>query len=79
MLVGWEWDETLFARTAAHYVCGRPSYAPVWPNGGRGACWTADRFEVGCGPGTVTVPLASFFAEAVGLDLDAGKPQVAAL
>ena len=69
----WEWDETLFAGAAAHYVQGRTPYAPG----------VADRLaetlaldgagrllDVGCGPGVITLRLAPRFEHAVGLDPD---------
>jgi len=71
----WNWDETLFASAAPHYDRGRLPYSPE----------LADAFEraldldghgrlldVGCGPGTVTLPLARHFREVTGLDPDAG-------
>lgn len=74
----WRWDETLFAGAAAYYDRGR------LPN----ALGLADAFkkalgldgqgrllDVGCGPGTVTLPLAGLFREVVGLDADAGMIQ----
>ncbi|MGO9977438.1 MAG: class I SAM-dependent methyltransferase [Solirubrobacteraceae bacterium] len=76
----WEWDETLFAGAAAYYDRGR------LPN----ASGLADAFQrtlrldgagrlldVGCGPGTVTLPLAGLFGEVVGLDADPGMIQQA--
>ncbi|MFH8342356.1 class I SAM-dependent methyltransferase [Streptomyces sp. AM6-12] len=69
----WEWDETLFAGAAEHYERGRLPYAPglvpllagALPADGRGRL-----LDVGCGPATVTVPLAALFREAVGIDPD---------
>jgi SAM-dependent methyltransferase len=71
----WEWDETLFAGTAAYYERGRLPYAPglvpllaeVLRADGHGRL-----LDVGCGPGTITVPLADLFHEAVGVDPDPG-------
>ncbi|MEH0575005.1 MULTISPECIES: class I SAM-dependent methyltransferase [Streptomyces] len=70
---GWQWDRTLFQGSAAHYEQGRLPYAP----GFAGALATAlgldgrgRLLDVGCGPGIVTLPLAGFFAEAVGVDPD---------
>ncbi|MFJ8106486.1 class I SAM-dependent methyltransferase [Streptomyces sp. NPDC096132] len=70
---GWQWDRTLFQGSAAHYERGRLPYAPGFAEelatalglDGRGRL-----LDVGCGPGIVTLPLARFFAEAVGLDPD---------
>ncbi|GGU92004.1 methyltransferase [Streptomyces filipinensis] len=71
----WEWDETLFEGTAGYYARGRLPYAPglvallaeVLAADGRGRL-----LDVGCGPGTVAVPLAGLFRETVGVDPDAG-------
>ncbi|WP_371573897.1 class I SAM-dependent methyltransferase [Streptomyces sp. NBC_01314] len=70
---GWEWDRTLFQGSAAHYGRGRLPYAPGFPDAlaealgldGRGGL-----LDVGCGPGTVLLPMARFFTEAVGVDPD---------
>ncbi|MFI6071617.1 class I SAM-dependent methyltransferase [Actinoplanes sp. NPDC051343] len=75
MIEGWEWDESLFAGAARYYRRGRLPYAPGFAAAiaeelaldGRGRL-----LDVGCGPGTVTVPLAPWFAEVVGLDPDGG-------
>jgi ubiquinone/menaquinone biosynthesis C-methylase UbiE len=71
----WEWDQTLFAGAAAHYDRGRLPNAPELADAfvkalgldGRGRL-----LDVGCGPGTVALPLADRFQEVVGLDADAG-------
>ncbi|WP_243878202.1 class I SAM-dependent methyltransferase [Streptomyces sp. SUK 48] len=76
----WEWDETLFAGAAEHYERGRLPYAPglvpllaqELSADGRGRL-----LDVGCGPGTVTVPLAPLFHEAVGVDPDPGMLRAA--
>ncbi len=76
----WEWDETLFAGAAAYYDRGRlpnaPGLADAFGNAlgldGRGRL-----LDVGCGPGTVTLPLAGLFQEVVGLDADPGMIQEA--
>lgn len=70
---GWQWDSTLFRGSAAHYKRGRLPYAPGFAGvladalglDGRGRL-----LDVGCGPGTVTLGLARYVAEAVGLDPD---------
>ncbi|MER7915428.1 MULTISPECIES: class I SAM-dependent methyltransferase [unclassified Streptomyces] len=76
----WEWDETLFAGAAEYYERGRLPYAPglvpllaqELSADGRGRL-----LDVGCGPGTVTVPLAPLFHEAVGIDPDPGMLRAA--
>jgi SAM-dependent methyltransferase len=75
VVVGWEWDDTLFSGTAAYYRRGRLPYAPglaetlaeVLGLDGRGRL-----VDVGCGPGTVALGLAHLFAEIVGVDPDGG-------
>ncbi|MER7708474.1 class I SAM-dependent methyltransferase [Kitasatospora sp. NPDC097605] len=75
MIGDWQWDETLFAGTAAHYRKGRLPYAP-----GLVAALVEDLrldgsgrlLDVGCGPGTLALDLAGHFAEVVGVDPDAG-------
>ncbi|MFG2359259.1 class I SAM-dependent methyltransferase [Streptomyces sp. NPDC048521] len=74
-MTDWEWDETLFAGSAAYYAQGRlpyasglvPLLAEVLPADGHGRL-----LDVGCGPGTITVPLAHLFHEVVGVDPDPG-------
>ena len=69
----WQWDETLFAGTAAHYVRGRLPYAPNLAEvladtlglDGRGRL-----LDVGCGPGIIALLLAHHFESVVGLDPD---------
>ncbi|ATL30917.1 class I SAM-dependent methyltransferase [Streptomyces formicae] len=71
----WEWDESLFSGAAAHYRRGRLPYAPGLADAltealaldGRGRL-----LDVGCGPGTVALPLAHSFTEVVGVDPDSG-------
>jgi SAM-dependent methyltransferase len=70
----WRWDESLFAGAAGYYQQGRLPYAPGLADvfgrrlrlDGRGRL-----LDVGCGPGTVTLRLASLFEAVVGLDPDA--------
>ncbi|MFJ2773048.1 class I SAM-dependent methyltransferase [Streptomyces sp. NPDC087300] len=71
----WKWDETLFSGAAAYYRRGRLPYAPGLADAltetlaldGHGRL-----LDVGCGPGTVALPLAHSFDEIVGVDPDAG-------
>lgn len=72
---GWEWDETLYQGSAPYYVRGRPPYAPGLADVLEEALsldGTGRLLDAGCGPGIVTLLLADRFAEAVGVDPDAG-------
>ncbi|MEV8347391.1 class I SAM-dependent methyltransferase [Streptomyces niveus] len=70
---GWQWDSTLFRGSAAHYERGRLPYAPglartlaaVLGLDGRGRL-----LDVGCGPGIVTLAMAPYVAEVIGVDPD---------
>ena len=72
--VGWEWDPSLYAGSAAYYVQGRVSYpqelvdalAAELALDGSGRL-----LDVGCGPGSLTLLLAPLFEQATGLDADA--------
>jgi SAM-dependent methyltransferase len=79
-VVGWDtdavpYDPTIYRGAAAHYRYGRPAYSP-----GLEAVLTQETgldgdgrlLDAGCGPGVLTVRLAHLFAQAVGLDPDAG-------
>ncbi|WP_072803875.1 class I SAM-dependent methyltransferase [Rhodococcoides yunnanense] len=71
----WRWDESLFAGSAPYYSRGRLPYSPALADtvaralslDGRGRL-----LDVGCGPGTVALALASHFDVVVGLDPDDG-------
>ncbi|OQR61392.1 SAM-dependent methyltransferase [Streptomyces maremycinicus] len=74
MVAGWEWDETLFAGTAAHYRRGRLPYAPGLADalaGILGLDGHGRLVDVGCGPGILALDLAPLFREVVGVDPDA--------
>ncbi|MEV6302114.1 class I SAM-dependent methyltransferase [Actinoplanes sp. NPDC051861] len=76
MIEGWQWDVTLFAGAAEHYLRGRLPYASGFER------VLADRFsgrllDVGCGPGQVTAALAPYFDEVIGVDPDPGMLEVA--
>ncbi|MFG2062741.1 class I SAM-dependent methyltransferase [Micromonospora sp. NPDC048871] len=70
---GWQWDQSLFRGSAGYYDQGRLPYAPGYTDrlaetlglDGHGRL-----LDVGCGPGTVTLPFARYFVEAVGMDPD---------
>jgi SAM-dependent methyltransferase len=78
---GWRRDETLYRGSAAYHTRGRVAY----PRGlvdairdelaldGHGRL-----LDVGCGPGSLTIPLAPLFEEAIGIDADAGMVAEAA-
>lgn len=74
MVDGWEWDSTLFEGAAEYYQRGRLPYAPgltqllaeVLRLDGHGRL-----LDVGCGPGTLALSLASVFGQVVGVDADA--------
>lgn len=72
---GWQWDETLYLGSAPYYARGRLPYAAgladrlatVLDLDGHGRL-----IDVGCGPGILTLALAPFFDDAVGVDPDEG-------
>lgn len=69
----WEWDETLFAGSAAYYARGRLPYPPGMAGAVRdtlGLDGSGRLLDVGCGPGLVGLLLADLFAEVVGVDAD---------
>ena len=69
----WEWDPSLYTGCAPHYVRGRVAYPPALAEllvdqldlDGRGRL-----LDVGCGPGSLTLLMAPYFEEAVGVDAD---------
>jgi SAM-dependent methyltransferase len=70
---GWQWDNTLFKGSAAYYDRGRLPYAPGFADTLAAALGLDGRgrlLDIGCGPGTVALTLAPYFAEVVGIDPD---------
>ena len=71
---GWEWDPSLYPGGARWYVRARVPYPPQLVDAlvaelgldGRGRL-----LDVGCGPGSLTLPLAPWFEHVTGLDADA--------
>jgi ubiquinone/menaquinone biosynthesis C-methylase UbiE len=69
------YDPTIYLGAAAHYRNGRPEYSPELEallTREAGLDGNGRLLDAGCGPGVLTVRLAHLFAEAVGLDPDAG-------
>ncbi len=69
------YDPTIYLGSAAHYRHGRPAYSPELEavlTQKAGLDGNGRLLDVGCGPGVLTVRLAHLFAQAVGLDPDAG-------
>src|SRR3954454_13166654 len=71
----WEWDPSLYAGSARHYAVGRMAYPVALGEALRdelGLDGDGRLLDVGCGPGSLTLLLAPYFAEVVGVDADAG-------
>jgi SAM-dependent methyltransferase len=70
---GWSWDSTLYAGSAVFYTAGRVAYPPELADRLADALHldgSGRLLDVGCGPGSLTLPLARHFAEAIGIDPD---------
>jgi SAM-dependent methyltransferase len=70
----WEWDPTLYAGSARFYPLGRVAYPNELVNvlvDALGLDGSGHLLDVGCGPGSLTLPLAPHFAGATGVDADA--------
>ncbi|MEU9187315.1 class I SAM-dependent methyltransferase [Streptomyces sp. NPDC048484] len=75
MTTEWEWDDSLFLGTAAHYRRGRLPYAPGLADTLAAALELDGRgrlLDVGCGPGILALSLVHLFGEVVGVDPDSG-------
>jgi SAM-dependent methyltransferase len=69
------YDPTIYLGTAAHYRYGRPAYSPELEavlTHKTGLDGTGRLLDAGRGPGVLTIRLAHLFAQAVGLDPNAG-------
>jgi Methyltransferase domain len=76
------WDETLYLGSAPYYASGRVPYPAELAGviaAQLGLDGTGRLLDCGCGPGSLTVLLAPLFAEAVGIDPDAGMIEQATL
>jgi SAM-dependent methyltransferase len=79
--IGWSWDPSLYAGSAAYYATGRMAYPPELATAlvtKLGLDGTGVLLDVGCGPGSLTLLLAPNFARAVGVDADQGMVDEAA-
>jgi SAM-dependent methyltransferase len=68
------YDPTIYLGSAAYYAGGRPPYSRSLAftlAAELGLDGSGRLLDVGCGPGVLTIELASLFAEAIGLDPDA--------
>jgi SAM-dependent methyltransferase len=72
---GWQWDETLYRGSAPYYARGRLPYAPDLADRLAEALaldGSGRLLDVGCGPGILTLTLASLFTEVIAVDPDPG-------
>ena len=70
---GWSWDWSLYAGSARFYPVGRVAYPPELAERLAHALHldgSGRLLDVGCGPGSLTLPMAHLFAEAIGIDAD---------
>ena len=69
----WSWDSSLYAGSAQYYAVGRVPYPAAVADAlvaALGLDGSGRLLDVGCGPGSLTLLLAPYFAEAVGVDAD---------
>ena len=72
--LGWQWDPSLYAGSASYYVRGRVAYPRALIDAVVDELrldGTGRLLDIGCGPGSLTLPLAGWFEHATGLDADA--------
>ncbi|MFF1613353.1 class I SAM-dependent methyltransferase, partial [Amycolatopsis sp. NPDC058278] len=73
MTGAWEWDPSLYSGSARYYARGRVAYPADLATAFAtelGLDGSGRLLDVGCGPGSLALPLAGSFEEAVGLDAD---------
>lgn len=71
----WQWDETLYAGSAAFYPVGRMPYPAELARAladELGLDGSGRLLDAGCGPGSLTLLLAPLFDQAVAIDADRG-------
>ena len=69
----WSWDPTLYRGSARFYADGREPYPPFLLDalvGALGLDGTGRLLDVGCGPGSLLLPLAPHVGTAIGIDAD---------
>lgn len=70
----WRWDRSLYAGSAPHYARGRVAYPPSLVEvivAELGLNGLGRLLDLGCGPGSLTLPLAPYVEQALGVDADA--------
>lgn len=71
--LGWTWDPSLYEGASRYYPRGRIAYPAAVVETVRRTLeldGTGVLLDVGCGPGSLTIPLAPLFERAVGVDAD---------
>lgn len=69
----WRWDPTLYAGTARHYARGRVAYPAALVQALAREAHLTQRdtlLDLGCGPGSLTLPLAAHVGRVIGVDAD---------